>query len=83
MINGDVCIGIAQRCAGNGSSVDHGSNRGSSAVSLGKIYRILPSFPTLLFLFCFNSCIYNPLHAARRAMAAAKPLPSRGQRRVF
>ena len=36
-----------------------------------------------LFLFCFNSCIYNPLHAARRAMAAPLPLPSRGQRRVF
>ena len=23
------------------------------------------------FLFCFESCIYNLLHAARRAMAAA------------
>ena len=34
-------------------------------------------------LFCFNSCICNPLHAARRAMAAALPLPSRGQRRDF
>ena len=26
------------------------------------------------FSFCFESCIYNPLHAARRAMAAAVPL---------
>ena len=28
--------------------------------------------------FCFESCIYNPLHAARRAMAAAVPLPHKG-----
>ena len=47
MINGDVCIGITQRSAGDGSSVDHGSNRGSSAVSLGKIYRTRPNFSTL------------------------------------
>ena len=39
--------------------------------------------PHLRFLFCFNSCICNPLHAARRAMAAALPLPSKGQRRDF
>ena len=35
------------------------------------------------FLFCFESVIYNPLHAARRAMAAAVPLPLAGQRRGF
>ena len=28
--------------------------------------------------FCFDSFICNPLHAARRVMAAALPLPSRG-----
>ena len=33
--------------------------------------------------FCFESVIYNPLHAARRAMAAAVPLPLAGQRRGF
>ena len=38
MINGDMCIGITQWSAGDGSSVDHGSNRGSTVVSLGKIY---------------------------------------------
>ena len=31
----------------------------------------------------FYSFICNPLHVARRAMAAAVPLPSRGQRRGF
>ena len=31
--------------------------------------------PLSLSFFCFESCIYNPLHAARRAMAAAVPLP--------
>ena len=36
-----------------------------------------------LVLFCFESIIYNPLHVARRAMAAAMPLPSTGQRRGF
>ena len=34
-------------------------------------------------LFCFDSVIYNPLHAARRAMAAAVPLPLAGQQRAF
>ena len=38
---------------------------------------------TVCFLFCFESFIYNPLLAARRAMAAAVPLPSTGQRRGF
>ena len=35
------------------------------------------------FVFCFESFIYNPLHAARRAMAAALPLPSKEQRLDF
>ena len=35
------------------------------------------------FFFCFDSFIYNPLHAVRRAMAAAVPLPLVGQRRAF
>ena len=35
-----------------------------------------------LFCFCFESCIYNPLHVAWRAMAAAVPLPLVEQRRV-
>ena len=39
--------------------------------------------PDVCFLFWFESFIYTPLHAARRAMAAAVPLPSRGQRRIF
>ena len=30
MINGDVCIGITQWSAGDGSSVDYGSNRSFS-----------------------------------------------------
>ena len=37
----------------------------------------------LLFVCLFDSVIYNPLHAARRAMAAAVPLPLTGQRRSF
>ena len=28
----------------------------------------------LVFVFCFDSFIYNPLHGARRAMAPALPL---------
>ena len=36
-----------------------------------------------LFLFCFDSCIYNSLHGASRAMAAAVPLPLAEQRRAF
>ena len=35
------------------------------------------------FFFCFESFICNPLHAARRAMAAAVPLPSKGQQQGF
>ena len=35
------------------------------------------------FFLCFGSCIYNPLHGARRAMAAARPLPLAEQRRAF
>ena len=31
-----------------------------------------------LFLFCFDSFIYNQLHAARKAMTATLPLPPRG-----
>ena len=33
--------------------------------------------------FGLFSCIYNPLHAARRAMAAAVPLPIRGSGELF
>ena len=33
--------------------------------------------------FCFDSFIYIPLHGARRAMAAALPLPLAGQRWAF
>ena len=33
--------------------------------------------------FCFYSVICNPLHAARRAIAAAVPLPLAGQQRAF
>ena len=33
--------------------------------------------------FCFESCIFIPLHGARRAMEAALPLSLRGQRRHF
>ena len=35
------------------------------------------------FLFCFESFICNPLHAARRAMAAAVPLPLRSNGGIF
>ena len=38
---------------------------------------------TIFFFFCFESVIYTPLHAARRAMAAVVPLPLAGQRRAF
>ena len=37
----------------------------------------------VLFLFCFDSVIYTPLHVARRAMVATVPLPLAGQRRAF
>ena len=45
--------------------------------ALLKELRIMAGF------FCFDSCICNPLHAARRAMAAAVPLPPKEQRRAF
>ena len=35
------------------------------------------------FFFCSESVICVPLHGARRAMAAALPLPLAGQRRAF
>ena len=47
-----------------------------------EIYWVLGCGPSFFF-FCFESVIYNPLHAARRAMAAAVPLPLAGQRRGF
>ena len=47
VINGNACIGIAQWSAGDGSSVDHGSKRSRSAVSLSKIYHSLPNFSIL------------------------------------
>ena len=37
----------------------------------------------MFLFFCFDSFIYNPLHAARMAMAAAVPLPLTEQRRAF
>ena len=37
----------------------------------------------VFFFFCFDSFIYNPLHASRRAMAAAAPLPFQVSGRLF
>ena len=45
--------------------------------------RDLPHRRSVRRLFCFDSCISIPLHGARRAMAAALPLPPAGQRRHF
>ena len=42
----------------------------------------IDSIPVFFFFF-FDSFIFNPLHAARRAMAAAVPLPHSEQRQAF
>ena len=39
--------------------------------------------PVHTVFVCFESCISTPLHGARRAMAAAMPLPLTGQQPVF
>ena len=52
----------------------------SDVCGIGPLDCIITAIPRF---FCFGSFICNPLHAARRAMAAVVPLPLTEQRRAF
>ena len=62
--------------------ISFGVPRALGAVQLRSLDHHSPGY-RVSFLFRFDSVTYNPLHGARRAMAASVLLPLAGQRRAF
>ena len=58
------------------------NGQGRSSYQRQDVKGFLSSVPFFV-LFCFESVIYNPLHAARRAMAGLCRCPLRGNGGVF
>ena len=80
-----ISVGAAQTYpripALSSAKTDSPHSNGNVLVWCPALVRILQQHSDVLF--CFKSCIYNPLHAARRAMAAAVPLPLRSNGGLF